>query len=62
MGEPPLNRRSVTVPPDPARGFRFETGWTLAARDRTDITYPALTFQEEDHGTHSREDGPDGRS
>jgi hypothetical protein len=30
---------TVTVPFDPARGFRFEPGWTLGARDRSDITY-----------------------
>ena len=30
---------TVTVPFDPARGFQFETGWTLGARDRTDVTY-----------------------
>jgi len=35
---------TVTVPFDPARGFRFETGWTLGARDRTDITYSDFSF------------------
>lgn len=30
---------TVTVPFDPARGFGFEPGWTLGARDLTDITY-----------------------
>jgi hypothetical protein len=30
---------SHTVGFDPARGFGFEPGWTLGARDRTDITY-----------------------
>jgi hypothetical protein len=30
---------SVTVEFDPARGFGFEAGWTLGARDRSDITY-----------------------
>jgi SnoaL-like domain len=38
---------TVTVPFDPARGFTFETGWTLGARDRTDITYSEFTFQED---------------
>ncbi len=38
---------TVTVPFDPARGFTFETGWTLGARDRTDITYSDFTFQED---------------
>ena len=36
---------TVTVPFDPARGFTFETGWTLGARDRTDITYSDFSFQ-----------------
>ena len=35
---------TVTVPFDPARGFRFETRWTLGARDRTDITYSDFSF------------------
>ena len=35
---------TVTVPFDPARGFMFETGWTLGARDRTDITYSDFSF------------------
>jgi hypothetical protein len=30
---------SYTVEFDPARGFGFEPGWTLGARDETDITY-----------------------
>jgi hypothetical protein len=30
---------SYTVEFDPARGFGFEAGWTLGARDETDITY-----------------------
>ena len=30
---------TVTVAFDPARGFGFEPGWTLGARDLTDITY-----------------------
>jgi hypothetical protein len=30
---------TVTVSFDPARGFGFEPGWTLGARDLTDITY-----------------------
>jgi hypothetical protein len=30
---------SYTVQFDPARGFGFEAGWTLGARDQTDITY-----------------------
>jgi hypothetical protein len=30
---------SRTVAFDPARGFGFEPGWTLGARDHTDITY-----------------------
>jgi SnoaL-like domain len=38
---------TVTVPFDPARGFLFDTGWTLGARDRTDITYSDFTFQED---------------
>ena len=35
---------TITIPFDPARGFTFETGWTLGARDRTDITYSDFTF------------------
>jgi SnoaL-like domain len=35
---------TVTIPFDPARGFRFEPGWTLGARDRRDITYSDFTF------------------
>jgi hypothetical protein len=35
---------TVTVPFDPARGFRLETGWTVGARDRTDITYSDFDF------------------
>jgi hypothetical protein len=38
---------SYTVEFDPARGFQFESTWTLGARDRTDVTYSALTFQED---------------
>jgi hypothetical protein len=38
---------TITVPFDPARGFTFETGWTLGARDRTDITYSEFAFQED---------------
>jgi hypothetical protein len=34
---------TVTVPFDPARGFGFEPGWTLGARDRSDITYADLS-------------------
>ena len=30
---------TYTIPFDPARGFGFETTWTLGARDRTDVTY-----------------------
>lgn len=30
---------SYTIPFDPARGFQFESTWTLGARDRTDVTY-----------------------
>jgi hypothetical protein len=30
---------SYTVEFDPARGFHFESTWTLGARDRTDVTY-----------------------
>jgi hypothetical protein len=30
---------SYTVEFDPARGFQFESTWTLGARDRTDVTY-----------------------
>ena len=30
---------SHTVEFDPARGFQFESTWTLGARDRTDVTY-----------------------
>jgi hypothetical protein len=39
----------VTVPFDPARGFGFDPGWTLGARDHSDITYSDFTFtlQEE---------------
>ena len=35
---------SVTVPFDPARGFGFESTWTLGARDRTDVTYGTFDF------------------
>ncbi len=35
---------SHTVEFDPARGFGFETGWTLGARDHTDITYSNFDF------------------
>jgi hypothetical protein len=35
---------SYTVEFDPARGFGFEAGWTLGARDRTDITYSSFDF------------------
>jgi len=35
---------SYTVEFDPARGFGFEAGWTLGARDRTDITYSDFDF------------------
>jgi len=35
---------TVTVPFDAARGFGFEGGWTLGARDTTDITYGDFTF------------------
>lgn len=35
---------SYTIPFDPARGFSFESGWTLGARDRTDITYGDFSF------------------
>ncbi|MDQ1429426.1 MAG: hypothetical protein QOF40_28 [Actinomycetota bacterium] len=34
---------SRTVAFDPARGFGFEPGWTLGARDRSDITYADLS-------------------
>jgi hypothetical protein len=30
---------TYTIPFDPARGFQFESTWTLGARDRTDVTY-----------------------
>lgn len=30
---------SYTIEFDPARGFQFESTWTLGARDRTDVTY-----------------------
>jgi SnoaL-like domain len=30
---------TYTIPFDPARGFTFESTWTLGARDRTDVTY-----------------------
>ena len=33
---------SYTVPFDPALAYRFEPGWTVGARDRTDITYSGL--------------------
>jgi hypothetical protein len=35
---------SYTVEFDPARGFGFDPGWTLGARDTTDITYGAFDF------------------
>lgn len=35
---------SYTVAFDPARGFGFEAGWTLGARDRSDITYSDFDF------------------
>ena len=35
---------SYTVAFDPARGFGFEAGWTLGARDHTDITYSDFKF------------------
>lgn len=35
---------SYTVEFDPARGFGFEAGWTLGARDHTDITYGDFEF------------------
>jgi hypothetical protein len=35
---------SYTVGFDPARGFGFEAGWTLGARDHTDITYGDFDF------------------
>ena len=35
---------SVTVAFDPARGFGFDAGWTLGARDRSDITYSDFDF------------------
>jgi hypothetical protein len=35
---------TVTVPFDPARGFQFESTWTLGARDRTDVTYGTFDF------------------
>jgi len=40
---------SYTVEFDPARGFQFESTWTLGARDRTDITYSdsSFTLQED---------------
>jgi hypothetical protein len=30
---------TYTIPFEPARGFQFESTWTLGARDRTDVTY-----------------------
>ncbi len=44
---PPGCARSTgphTVEFDPARGFGFEAGWTLGARDHTDITYSNFDF------------------
>lgn len=35
---------SYTVEFDRARGFGFEPGWTLGARDRTDVTYGTFDF------------------
>ena len=35
---------SYTVEFDPARGFQFESTWTLGARDRTDVTYGKFDF------------------
>ena len=35
---------SYTVEFDPARGFGFESTWTLGARDRTDVTYGTFDF------------------
>jgi hypothetical protein len=35
---------SSTAEFDPARGFQFESTWTLGARDRTDITYGNFDF------------------
>jgi hypothetical protein len=35
---------SYTVEFDPARGFGFDAGWTLGARDTTDITYGTFDF------------------
>ena len=35
---------SHTVEFDPARGFQFESTWTLGARDTTDITYGDFDF------------------
>ncbi len=35
---------SSTVEFDPARGFQFESTWTLGARDRTDVTYGTFDF------------------
>ena len=35
---------SYTVAFDPARGFGFEAGWTLGARDHTDVTYSDFSF------------------
>jgi hypothetical protein len=35
---------SHTVEFDPARGFGFEAGWTLGARDTSDITYSDYSF------------------
>jgi len=35
---------SYTVAFDPARGFGFEAGWTLGARDTTDVTYGEFDF------------------
>jgi hypothetical protein len=38
---------SYTVEFDPARGFGFDAGWTLGARDTTDITYSDFSFSKE---------------
>jgi len=35
---------SYTVAFDPARGFGFEPGWILGARDETDVTYSDFEF------------------
>jgi len=35
---------SYTIPFDGARGFQFEAGWTLGARDQSDITYSDFDF------------------